>query len=218
MRRHFYQGVIVVLLVFFTFFFVKSHQNYMDLLECNDELLDLLDEQRAQHETIIDKWEESYDELQTKYGKLLVENDTLRRMELPVYDFTEAEIYLIAQCVEAEAGYYENHEVSQQYVTQVILNRLHSNKFPNSVEEVIYERNGNIPQFSVAYNGMMEEHSEVQPETLANVYQVIVHGTDLPEYVCYFYSASVTENWVNTLPIYTEVDGTVFAYENKEDY
>lgn len=218
MRRHFYQGVIVVLLVFFTFFFVKSHQNYMDLLECNDELLDLLDEQRAQHDTIIDKWEESYDELQTKYGKLLVENDNLRRMELPVYDFTEAEIYLIAQCVEAEAGYYENHEVSQQYVTQVILNRLHSNKFPNSVEEVIYERNGNIPQFSVAYNGMMEGHSEVQPETLANVYQVIVHGTDLPEYVCYFYSASVIENWVNTLPIYTEVDDTVFAYENKEDY
>ena len=141
MRRHFYQGVIVVLLLFFTFFFVKSHQNYMDLLECNDELLDLLDEQRAQHDTIIDKWEESYDELQTKYGKLLVENDKLRRIELPVYDFTEAEIYLIAQCVEAEAGYYENHEVSQQYVTQVILNRLHSNKFPNSVEEVIYERN-----------------------------------------------------------------------------
>lgn len=50
------------------------------------------------------------------------------------------------------------------------------------------------------------------------MYKVIVHGTDLPEYVCYFYSDSVTENWVNKLPVYDTVDGTVFAYENKEDY
>lgn len=64
----------------------------------------------------------------------------------------------------------------------------------------------------------MMDDRVVEPETLANVYKVIVHGTDLPEYVCYFYSDSVTENWVNKLPVYDTVDGTVFAYESKEDY
>lgn len=215
MRRHFYQGVIVVLLLFFTFFFVKSHQNYMDLLECNEQLSTLIDEQRENNNKVIEQWQQSYEDLQSAYAELLVENDKLQKMELPVYDFTEAEIYLLAQCVEAEAGYYEGHELSQQYVTQVILNRLHSNRFPDSIEDVIYQKSNGVPQFSVAYNGAIDNRV-VQPETLANVYHVIVHGTDLPEYVLYFYSASVTENWVNTLPVYDTIDGTVFAYESKE--
>lgn len=97
----------------------------------------------------------------------------------------------------------------------MILNRLKSDKFPNYVDEVIYQKVNNIPQFSVAYNGMMIKE-EVQPETLANVYNVIVHGTDLPEYVYYFYSENVEENWVNNLSVYTKVDGTVFAYDKEE--
>ena len=209
-KETFYQGGIIVLLILFIIFVVKSHESYMDLLEVNEQTNELLEEQR-----------ESNQELQRKYYEVLEEKEQLefkqKQVELPVYDFTEAEVYLIAQCVEAEAGYYEGHELSQQYVTQVILNRLHSGQFPNSVEEVIYQKTNGCPQFSVAYNGMMDDR-EVEPETLANVYSVLVHGTDLPEYVLYFYSASVTENWVNTLNTYTTESGTVFAYESKEVY
>lgn len=193
----------------------------MDLLEVNEELTNLVDEQRTNNEAIIEQWEQSFSNLQVEYGELLRENYVLEaRLEetdIPVYDFTEAEVYLIAQCVEAEAGNYENHAQSQRYVTQVILNRLHSSRFPDRVEEVIYQKTNNgTPQFSVAYNGMMDDR-EVQPETLANVYSVIVHGTDLPEYVLYFYSARVEENWVCTLNTYTECEGTVFAYYSVED-
>jgi len=221
-RERVYQGVILFMLIGFILFFMKSHENFMDLLEVNDELTVLVDKQRTDNEAIVEMWEQSYNELQHEYGHLLVEYDQiearLAETDIPVYDFTEAEIYLIAQCVEAEAGYYENHAQSQQYVTQVILNRLHSSQFPNSIEEVIYQTSSNgTPQFSVAYNGMMDDR-EVQPETLANVYSVIVHGTDLPEYVMYFYSATVTENWVCTLNTYVECEGTVFAYYSVEDY
>ena len=209
-KEHIYQGVILALLLTLLVFAVKSHENYMDVLEVNEQTNELLEEQR-----------ESNQELQRKYYEVLEEKEQLefkqKQVELPVYDFTEAEVYLIAQCVEAEAGYYEGHELSQQYVTQVILNRLHSGQFPNAVEEVIYQKTDGCPQFSVAYNGMMDDR-EVEPETLANVYSVLVHGTDLPEYVLYFYSASVTENWVNTLNTYTTESGTVFAYESKEVY
>lgn len=217
MKERVYQGIILVLLVLFLVFFIKTNDDYMDLLEVNDEQTALIDKQRSDNEKIVNSWQESYEELQIDYGKLLKENDELKEVEIVDYYFTEAEVYLIAQCVEAEAGDYEGHELSQQYVCQVILNRLHSGKFPSSVEEVIYEKNNGCPQFLVAYNGMMDDRV-VEPETLANVYKVIVHGTDLPEYVCYFYSDSVTENWVNKLPVYDTVDGTVFAYENKEDY
>lgn len=216
-RERVYQGVTIFMLIGFILFVINSNNKYMELVEVNNELTDLIDRQREDNEEIVSQWESSYEELQIDYGKLLVEKEQLEQVELPVYDFTESEVYLIAQCVEAEAGYYEGHELSQQYITQVILNRLHSGQFPNSVEEVIYQKTNGCPQFSVAYNGMMDDR-EVEPETLANVYSVLVHGTDLPEYVLYFYSASVTENWVNTLNTYTTESGTVFAYESKEVY
>ena len=220
MKEHIYQGVIVFLLFTLLVSVIKSHENYMDLLEVNEQTNDLLDEQRDSHEEIVRQWKNSYEELQEDYSDLLEERNKLKkkRVRLPVYDFTESEVYLIAQCVEAEAGYYEGHENSQKYITQVILNRLNSGQFPNSVKDVIYQNNNGIPQFSVAYNGMIEKHSKVQTKTLENVYEVIVHGTNLPKYVLYFYDASVEENWVNTLNTYSTVEGTVFAYENKEVY
>ena len=188
----------------------------MELLEVTDSYITALDSQRKSYNSMYEMWEEDYDKLLNSYGQLLVDYSILEsklgEIEIPVYDFTEAEIYMLAQCVEAEAGHYKNHYLSQQYVTQVILNRLHSSEFPNKIEEVIYQKVKGVPQFSVAYDGAMNDR-EVQPETLANVYYVIVHGTDLPEYVCYFYSEKVTENWVNKLNVYDTVQGTVFAYE-----
>ena len=220
-RERAYQGVIIFMVIGFILFFANSHSNYVDLLEVNEDLTNVVGKQRTNNESVIKQWELNFSNLQMKYSELLRENyeleSRLGETDIPVYDFTEAEIYLIAQCVEAEAGDYENHAQSQKYVTQVILNRLHSSQFPDRVEEVIYQNTDNgTPQFSVAYNGMMDD-IEVQPETLANVYSVIVHGTDLPEYVMYFYSARVEENWVCTLNTYTECEGTVFAYYSVED-
>lgn len=201
------------MLVFFTIFFVISHHNYMKMVECNDELLVLIDEQRGKHQAIIDMWEEEYSMLEEAYCNAILENNYLKESSL--IPFTKEEVYMLAQCVEAEAGNYSDHKNSQKYITQVILNRLHSSEFPNTLKEVIYQRNLDIPQFSVAYNGMMER--EVERETLLNVCSVLIYGTDLPNYVCYFYADSVTNNWVNTLNVYDTVEGTVFAYENKEE-
>lgn len=107
-REAIYQGGIIVLLILFIIFVVCSHKNYMDLLEVNESYESLIDKQREDKDEIVKKWEDSYDDLQTQYGQLLVENEKLKdqmeETELPTYDFTEAEVYLIAQCAEAEAG------------------------------------------------------------------------------------------------------------------
>ena len=209
-----YQGVILFMMMGFIIFFDVSHKNFMDLLNTNEKLTTL----NENKEILMEQLETNFEKLQLSYSQLSEEKYELecklREVEIPVYNFTEEEIYLLARCVEAEAGDYDNHKLSQQYVAQVILNRLHSGKFPNTIEEVIYQKRGNIPQFSVAYNGAIDR--EVDERTLTNVYNVIVHGTDLPEYVYYFYSESVTKNWVNTLNIYSVVQGTVFAYSDKE--
>lgn len=143
-------------------------------------------------------------------------NNILASSKIQGYHFTPEDVYLLAQIVEAEVGNPKLHKISQKYVCQVVLNRLNSPEFPNTIREVVFEKSGDIPQFSVAYNGMIEDRV-VLPETLVNVYSTIFHGTDLPEKVKYCYSTSVKENWINSLSVYKTVEGTVFAYDDKGD-
>lgn len=185
------------------------------LLHIYDKQIDNMMKTSRETKEIVKSVTDRNTTLTDNYISLENENEELKakllEVEIPTYEFTDAEIYLLAQCVEAEAGY---DDLSQKYVTQVILNRLHSGKFPNTIVDVIYQRVNGVPQFSVAWNGAIER--EVKTETLLNVYSVLVHGTDLPQYVLYFYSDKVTGNWVNNLATYTTVSGTVFAYV-KED-
>lgn len=61
------------------------------------------------------------------------------------------EMELIAQLVMAEAG---NQDLTgKRYVVDVVLNRVDSDVFPDTVEEVIFQEN----QFSVIDNGTFEE-------------------------------------------------------------
>ena len=203
---------LVVVLGLFLVFFVVSDRNYNDLLNTNDALLSQMEESRSKYDEIINQWQTSYDELQTEYGAKIVECEQLKenRTIIPKVDFTPAEIQLLAECVQCEAGV--GNETSQKYVCSVILNRLVSAEFPNTIEEVIYQKVGGVPQFSVAYNGSMDE-CELSDEVLLNTYRTITYRSYLPEYVLYFYSEEVDENWVNSLNTYTIEEGTVFAYE-----
>lgn len=150
---------LVIVLICLVVFVLWSDRNYNDLLTVNDDLLEQIDTNRAENDRILAGWKMSYDSLQTKYGHLLVEYDELEKsidtVELPTYNYTQAEVELLAVCVQCEAG-EQNYE-AQRDIASVILNRVKSSLFPNTIEEVIYENNNGVPQFSVAYNGMMDE-------------------------------------------------------------
>lgn len=223
-----YKKVIKVLLVFLTvlliaigYFCVELAKAY-EVIEVQKIEIELqkkeIEKITTEREEVTSLWEKNYNELKSQYETLMAENKELtlksKKSEYSKSEFTEDEIYMLAQCVEAEAGI--GNEKSQRYVTQVILNRLHSDRYPNTLKKVIYQKTaGNIPQFSVAYDGSMEG-IVVKEETLENVRDVLKNGTDLPKYVFFFYSDTVTNNWVNTLNTYKVVDGTVFAYSSKE--
>lgn len=197
--------VVEVVIIIWLFGLLHIYDNQIDnMMKTSRETKEIIKSVTDRNTTLTDNYISLENENEELKAKLL-------EVEIPTYEFTDAEIYLLAQCVEAEAGY---DDLSQKYVTQVILNRLHSGKFPNTIVDVIYQRVNGVPQFSVAWNGAIER--EVKTETLLNVYSVLVHGTDLPQYVLYFYSDKVTGNWVNNLATYTTVSGTVFAYV-KED-
>ena len=177
-------------------------------------------EKDSDYDSMNRQWKESYKILENKYSDALIRyndlSDKVKEYEnssdLPVYEYSKEEVRLLAVCVQCEAGDYADAPNSQKYVTQVILNRVKSKDFPNNITEVIYQKVGGDSQFTVAYNGMMDK-CVLETKTLENVYEVLVHGTDLPEYVTYFYSDNVEHNWVNTLNTYCVLEGTVFAYE-----
>lgn len=80
----------------------------------------------------------------------------ISRVSTLVYDNIEeqikeemilGEMEMLAQLTESEAG---NQDLTgKRYVVDVVLNRVDSDKFPNTIEEVIYQTN----QFSVIKNG-----------------------------------------------------------------
>lgn len=66
-------------------------------------------------------------------------------------EIRSGEMELIAQLVMAEAG---NQDLTgKRYVVDVVLNRVDSDDFPDTVEEVIFQKN----QFSVIENGAFDE-------------------------------------------------------------
>lgn len=210
--------VILFLLIMFGVFFVKCDKDYNELLRVNDDLVETMELNSLEYSEIVHSWEESYDRLQRDYAELLMENDRLSSeledFELPEYDYTEAEVELLAMCVQCEAGV--KNVRAQKMITGVILNRVKDSGYPDTIEEVIYDNKNGI-QFSVAYDGSMDEIEEVSPQVLSSVYSVLVHGDDLPEEVMYFYSESLKEdNWVKSLEVYDIVEGTVFAHKKGE--
>lgn len=199
-------GVIFFIVVVIVPFLLSEIEQYK---RSYNELHILYEKQVEDSNKLLGKWKSDYADLEGEYADLLVKS---KSVELPFYNYSEEEIQILAKCVEAEAG--EENFNAQEYITKVILNRVKSSQFPNSISEVIYQRRGKIPQFSVAYNGMMNR--EVKKSTLSSVYKVLVNGSDLSDYVYYFYDKSVKGNWVNTLEVHDIVEGTVFAYK-KED-
>lgn len=177
-----------------------------------------ISEGRAEYKKQVEKCMSDLEELNAKCLELLKENLELHKKNSELKKslksvsvlLTDSEVQLLAKTVQCEVGSYSSCK-AQRYCASVILNRVHNKNFPDSVSSVVYEKHGKIPQFSVAYNGMIDK-CELDRSVLLNVAAVVKNGSELPEYVLYFYSSKVKENWVNSLNTYDMVDGTVFAY------
>lgn len=128
-------------------------------------------------------------------------------------EYDKATLELLARLCESEAG-IESYQC-KVYVASVVLNRCLSEDHPDTIKEVIWERVGGTPQFSVTikYNGTcMLEKVEPSKDSFKAARHVLDHGPQLPEDVTVFYSNSCKGNWVATRETYITIDHTTFAY------
>ena len=117
--------------------------------------------------------------------------------------YTSSDTYLLAKAIYAEAR-GESYE-GQVAVGAVIMNRVRSSKFPNTVSGVIYQSN--------AFTAVSDGQINLSPDkTAMNAAQDAINGWD-PTYGClYYYNPAVaTSSWIFGRQTVTTIGKHVFA-------
>lgn len=117
--------------------------------------------------------------------------------------YTSSDLYLLAKCIYAEAR--GESYTGQVAVGAVILNRVKSPSFPNTIPGVIYQKN--------AFTAVNDGQINLEPnQTAINAANDAVNGWD-PTYGClYYYNPAVaTSSWIFSRPTVTTIGKHVFA-------
>lgn len=205
-------NLILVFLLFLTFVYMDSKNT--DLEKLNKQYLTTIDQNRKVYNHNLSIKEKRID-------ILLKENSSLKEFltekeieeEEEILRISDAEMEVLAKCVQSEAGNPFDYSLGQQYVVEVILNRVDDPRFPDTITEVIYQKEGRTPQFSVAYNGAMNKCKPFK-ETIDNINDAIKNRGKLPSYVLYFHSERGHK--ISKKNIYDIVDGNVFYFRAKD--
>ncbi len=138
--------------------------------------------------------------------KALGMNDSVRVLEndrKQNSNYTSSDLYLLAKCIYAEAR--GESYTGQVAVGAVILNRVASSKFPNTVAGVIYQKG--------AFTAVSDGQINLEPnKTAMNAASDALNGWD-PTYGClYYYNPAVaTSSWIFSRPTVTTIGKHVFA-------
>lgn len=119
------------------------------------------------------------------------------------YNLTTEEQHMLATLIFLEGG-NQSYEC-QKAIGSVILNRVDSGYWGDTLKEVIYAKN----QFTPAYLISKTQPTDVQ---IAVVQDLMQNGTNLPYYVLYF-RASFFFDWAND---YCFVNDTYFSFLSKD--
>ena len=118
-------------------------------------------------------------------------------------DYTSSDLYLLAKCIYAEAR--GESYTGQVAVGAVILNRVKSSAFPNTIAGVIYQQN--------AFTAVSDGQINLTPDkTALNAASDALNGWD-PTYGClYYYNPAVaTSSWIFGRKTVTTIGKHVFA-------
>lgn len=117
--------------------------------------------------------------------------------------YTDADTYLLARCIYGEAR--GESYTGQVAVGAVVLNRVRSDQFPNTISGVIYQRH--------AFTAVSDGQINLTPDqTAINAAKDAMNGWD-PTYGCLYYynPATATSQWIFTRETVVTIGRHVFA-------
>ena len=134
----------------------------------------------------------------------IVGNATLEKLGIStVQSTTDSDLYILASAIHGE-GRGEPYE-GQVAIGAVILNRVKSPKFPNTIAEVVYQ--------SGAFDAVADGQIALTPnDTAFRAAQDALNGWDPTGGAIYYWNpATATSRWIWSVPITTQIGRHVFG-------
>ena len=129
----------------------------------------------------------------TSSGQRIVDCSQLQKNSK--YQLDAAELEVLLRIVEAEAGCED--EEGKLLVANVILNRLDCDRFPDSIQEIVFQRENGVSQFSPVTDGSYYR-VQISDETVSAVGRAL-EGEDISQGALYFaarkYADSESMRW-----------------------
>ena len=121
--------------------------------------------------------------------------------------YTASELDLLARLITAEAqGEPYNGQVA---VGAVVVNRVKSNLFPNSIGAVINQTVSGCYQFTPVLNGNINRPAKA---TAIKAAYAALSGIDPTNKSLFFYDDLATDAWIKSQPVSMKIDKLIFAY------
>jgi spore germination cell wall hydrolase CwlJ-like protein len=121
--------------------------------------------------------------------------------------YSSAELDLLARLVRSEA---ENQPYEAQVaVAAVVINRMKSDLFPNTISSIIYEKSYGYYQFTPVENGMINNAATT---TAKNAALAALNGSDPSKGSLYYFDDSATNKWLWSKEIRARIGNMVYVY------
>lgn len=124
-----------------------------------------------------------------------------------VIPYTSSDLDLLARLIRAEA---ENQPYNAKVaVGAVVVNRVQSSKWPNTIKDVIYDKAGGYYQFTPILNGSINK-----PATDIDIKAAYdaLHGIDPTNGAMFYFDDSAKNQWLWSKPLAIRIDRMVFVY------
>jgi N-acetylmuramoyl-L-alanine amidase len=131
-----------------------------------------------------------------------------KEIENPKY--TKDDLYWLSKIVHAEAP--DDTNEGQQAVANVVINRVNSSEYPDSIYKVIWQKTGKLHQFSPCDDGGIKR--EPSEKAIKNAKVILEGKRVLPKDVLYFYMPTRGNrgDWIRSRKVYKKIGVHRFCY------
>lgn len=127
----------------------------------------------------------------------------------PVVSYTASDVDLLARLITAEAQ--GESYTAKVAVGAVVINRVQDSRFPKSINDVIYQKDGGYYQFSPVLNGWINKPAT--QDSIKAAHEAL-NGADPTNGALYYFDDSTTNSWLWSKTVALRVDNMVFSYYN----
>ena len=168
-----------------------------------------IDKAKEASSEAVDQAVEEVDQAEEEVDQAVEEVDQALLPALAEQETTEAasDLDLLARLITAEAQ-GEPYE-AQVAVGAVVMNRVESSSWPDSIEGVIYQEIDGFYQFTPVVNGWIDKPAQEQSIRAA---KEVLEGTDPTKGAQFYYDDTTTNPWILAKTVSVQIGRMIFAF------